>query len=116
MAACSKPGGWNTTALAGARGRGGLEPLDRVAALDPGRGKPPDAVGYPVLVKSESSGIAEMFVNLPHQWVTGRRHTERNAASFSPRQHDVAVKMLGDNGNVFGVTAHELSAQINISH
>lgn len=106
----------NATALTRARGRGGLESLDHVAALDPGRGKPPDAVRYPVLVKTESSGIAEMFFNLPHQWVTGSRHAERNAASFSPRQHDVAVKMLGDYGNVLGVTANKLSAQINISH
>lgn len=96
--------------------RGDLEPLNRVAALDPGRRTSPGAARYPVLVKSESSGVAEMFVNLPHQWVTGRRHGERNAALFSARQHDMSIEILHDDGNVVAVTAHKLSAQINITH
>jgi hypothetical protein len=93
-----------------------LEPDDRVAALDPGRCKSPGAGCYPVLVQSESIGVAEVFVDLPHQRIIGRRHVEGDTASFSPSQRYMSVKMLDDDGNVVCVAAHELSAQIDISH
>lgn len=96
--------------------RPGSEPLDGVAALDPGGGTSPFTARDSVLVGSECRSIAEQFVNLPHQRVVGGGHAERDAANFGTCQRDVAGEMLDDDGNLVVIAAHEYSTETNISH
>lgn len=92
------------------------EPVDRVAALDSGCRAAPLATRDPVLVSFERRGIAEPFVNLPHQWALRTAHTEGDTAGFGARQRNMGGEMPDHGRNLVNVTANEMSAEMNVSH
>ena len=67
-------------------------------------------------METERLGIFENFRNIPHQWVYGAFHLERDTSRLGPRQHNMLKQRFFHDCCFVSVLADELAGKPDVLH